>query len=297
MIDIPRILCPVDFSDISRHALEHAITIAEWYHSRVTALHVVPHEYPLPPALLFAELETAGAAERAAIAEEHLTAWLLPADRRDVSIDAVVEHGDAARAILRHATFDEFDLVVMGTHGYSGFERFVLGSVAEKVLRKSQCPVLTVPPKTASDAEVPYRRVLCPVDFSPSSLEALRFAFSIAEESDAALTILNVLDYPAEDWLLFARSEALEFRRHVEGETRQQLESLVGGDERVWCRPQTRMEIGKAYERILAVAAEMRADLIVMGVRGRNPMDLALFGSTTNHVVRSAPCPVLTLRK
>jgi nucleotide-binding universal stress UspA family protein len=297
MIEIPRILCAVDFSDISRHALEHALTIARWYDSQLTALYVVPTDMGIPPRMLFDDLEPATGGERHALASNHLEAFLIDVDRGDVRVDAVVEHGDPARTILRHATGEEFDLLVLGTHGRSGFEHLVLGSVAERVLRKAKCPVLTVPPKAHSDATLPYRRLLCAVDFSDSSLDALRLAFSIAEESDAELTLLNVIDFPPDDALLFGRAEALEFRSRLQTETMGRLEALIGGDERMWCRPRARTAIGKPYRCIVAIASEERADLIVMGVRGRNPADLAVFGSTTNHVVRSAPCPVLTSRR
>ena len=297
MVDISRILCAVDFSDVSRHALEHAITIARWYESQLTALHVVVHDYAIPPRLLFADYEVTDVYERVVLARTHLEGFLMPVDRGDLRIDAMVEHGDPARTILQHASAGECDLVVLGTHGHSGFERLMLGSVAEKVLRKATCPVLTVPPKAQTVASLPYARLLCAIDFSPSSLEALRFAFSIAEESNATLTLLHVVDSPSDDALSFGRGEALEFRGRLQVEASQQLEALIGGDERVWCQPRARVEVGKAYDRIVAVAVEEQTDLIVMGVRGRNPVDLAMFGSTANQVVRSAPCPVLTLRR
>jgi nucleotide-binding universal stress UspA family protein len=297
MIQIPRIVCPIDFSDVSRHALEHAVAIAKWYESELTALHVVEPDIMLPLPLLFAEAEALDAVERYEAVHAQLAAWLDDAKRAGLRTNSLVEEGKAARAIVRHATLREFDLVVMGTHGHSGFERWMLGSVAETVLRKAECPVLTVPPHSATAAKIPYTRLLCPVDFSPSSIEALRFAFSIAEEADAALTLLNVVDYPPDDDLLFARSEALEFRRGVADEARRQLDALLIDDMHVWCKSKTRLEYGRPYRQILSVAAEEAADLIVMGVHGRNPIDVALFGSTTNHVVRAAPCPVLTVRK
>jgi len=296
MIEIPRILCPVDFSDVSRYALDHAIAIARWYNSHISALHVLSEELIIPPRLLLTEFRTLNGIERRDAAETHLRGWLLPATRDGVPIAPIVEHGDAARVILQHAVRGEFDLVVMGTHGRGGFERLVLGSVAEKVLRKAECPVITVPPRTATGANAPYERLLCPVDFSPSSNEALDFAVSIAEESNADLTILNVVDFPSDDELLFARGEAIEFRRLIEAVARRQLDALVADEDRMRCKPRTRMERGKPYQQILSVAAHERTDLIVMGVRGRNPVDVAIFGSTTNHVVRGASCPVLTVR-
>ncbi len=299
MVEIRRILCPIDFSETSRHALEHAVAIANWYESEITALHVI-HIPPFPqPPILFAEAGksvVATASERQ-LREEELRAWLEPAHRAGVKTDVIVEEGNVAARIVEHVRFRQADLVVMGTHGLSGFERFLLGSVAEKVLRKASCPVMTVPPAAQTAARVPYTRVLCPVDFSESSLAALRFAFSIAEEADAHLTILHVFDWPADDELLRQPFDVPEYRRLVEEEARNRLEALVTDDLRVWCKPSTKATHGKPYREILQEAERDGTDLIVIGVRGRNPLDLTVFGSTTNQVVRRASCPVLTLKQ
>jgi nucleotide-binding universal stress UspA family protein len=298
MIDIRRILCPIDFSEASRHALEHAVVLAKWYESRITALHVV--HVPLlqqPPIFVagFAEATPPSVPNRNARAEE-LEAWLEPARRVGIKADAIVDDGNATARILEHAGSSQADLIAMGTHGLSGFERFMLGSVAEKVLRKASCHVLTVPPAAVTKARVPYSRLLCPVDFSESSVAALRFASSLAEEADANLTILHVVDWP-EDGLLTQRSHEPEFRRRVEEDARSRLEALVTDDVRVWCKPSTKVVHGKPYREILQTAEVEETDVIVIGVRGRNALDLTVFGSTTNQVVRRAPCPVLTMKR
>ena len=298
MIDIRRILCPIDFSDTSRHALDHAVAIAKWYESHITALHVIAPPLLLQPPILFAELPkntTLTEAELQAL-EAQLGAWLEPANRTGVKTDMLFDEGNPAASILEHASSLQADLLVMGTHGLSGFERLMLGSVAEKVLRKATCPVMSVPPPAVTGAKVPYTRLLCPVDFSESSLAALRFAFSIAEESDAHLTILHVFDWPPDDELLVERFDTPASRRVVEEEARGRLEALVTGDVRVWCKPATKVSYGKPYRQILEVAGSEGTDLIVIGVHGRNALDLTLFGSTTNHVVRRASCPVVTLK-
>lgn len=299
MVDIRRVVCPIDFSDTSRHALEHAVAIAKWYESRLIALHVIHRPFVVQPPILFADFsrETApGQTEHQAL-EQQLHAWLQPAARAGVKTDLLLDEGNPAPRILERASAIQADLIVMGTHGLSGFERFMLGSVAEKVLRKAACPVMTVPPAAATTAKVPYTRLLCPVDFSDSSLAALRFAFSIAEESDAHLTILHVFDWPPDDELLIERFDEPEFRRLVEEQARGRLEALVTDDVRVWCKPATKVTYGKPYRQILDVAENEGADLITIGIRGRNPLDLTFFGSTTNQVVRRAPCPVLTLKR
>jgi nucleotide-binding universal stress UspA family protein len=299
MVEIREILCPTDFSDASRHALEHAVVIAKWYGSRIAALHVlhVPL-FPQPPILAAAFADEARPAlsnyqER----EEELREWLESAHLAGVKTEVLVGEGNTARKILEHARSRPADLIVMGTHGLGGFERFMLGSVTEKVLRKATCPVMTVPPAVETAAKVPYTRLLCPVDFSESSLAALRFACSLAKEADARLTILHVFDWPPDDELLVERFDAPEFRRVVEEQARGRLQALVTDDVRVWCKPSTKVAYGKPYREILDVAEKEQTDLIVIGVRGRNPLDLTLFGSTTNHVVRRASCPVLTLRQ
>ena len=298
MVEIRRILCPVDFSEASRHALAHAVSVARWYDAAVTALHVVHPVFRLQPPILFAEMsasvEVAGA-ERLAI-EETLQTWLEPARQAGLATDLVVETGNPVPVILARARAIEADLVVMGTHGLSGFEPFMLGSVADRVLCKAPCPVMTVPLPVAAEAHVPYLRILCPIDFSDSSLAALRFAVSIAEESDAHLTLLHVLE-GAEDDGNTGRGRGGKLRDVAEAEAHARLDALITAEERVWCKPSTKIACGKAYRQILAAAERERTDLIVIGARGPRPLDLAFFGSTTNHVVRRASCPVLTLRE
>jgi nucleotide-binding universal stress UspA family protein len=298
MIEIRRILCPIDYSDPSRHALEHAVAIAKWYDSEITALHVIYLAYLPQPPILFAEFPRPALpteAERQAF-ERELRGWLEPANRAGVKTDILIDDGNVASRILDRAGSLRADLIVMGTHGLSGFERFMVGSVAEKVLRKASCPVMTVPPATVTAAKVPYARLLCPVDFSESSLCALRLAFSLAKESDAHLTILHAFDWPPDDDLLLERFDAPELRHELESQTRKRLEALVTDEVRVWCKPITKISYGKPYRQILETAKSEGSDLIVIGVRGRNALDLAMFGSTTNHVVRQAPCPVVTMR-
>jgi len=193
--------------------------------------------------------------------------------------------GDAAGEIIRHAAELAADLIVMGTHGRGGFDRFTLGSVAEKVLRKAPCPVLTLPPGATRRAVVEYRSILCPVDFSPSSERSVEFALSLARNGQATVTVLHVIETVDED---------VDGRPHAtEAEA---LHSLVATRVQPSDRVTELLAIGKPHREILQVANDCRADLIVIGVRGRGPVDLTLFGSTTNQVVRRAACPVLTVR-
>jgi len=299
LIEIRRILCPVDLSETSQHALRHAVAIAKWYGSRVTVFYVTGAPLLPQPPMLFANLPDGAdmSDEERRQLEEHLESWLTPARDAGVQADLLFDNGSPAARIVEHAAAEAIDLIVMGTHGLSGFERLLLGSVTERVLRKAGCPVMTVPPAAAGSSRVPYARLLCPVDFSPSSLAALTFAFSLAKEADAQLTILNVLDWPADDELIVEQVDTPALRRVVEEKALARLAALVTDEARLWCTPKTEIRYGKPYRQILDVAEQEQTDLIVVGVRGRHAPDLAIFGSTTNHLVRQARCPVQTLRR
>jgi nucleotide-binding universal stress UspA family protein len=192
------------------------------------------------------------------------------------------------------------DMVVLGTHGRSGFEHMVLGSVAEKVVRKARCPVMTIPP-VASDATkaVPalFHRIVAGIDFSDASLRALTYALSLAEEADAHLTLLRVVELPRElaEWA----SESEEGKGYVKrwkelALTR--LHDVVPNDARVYCHIEERVEIGQPYRELLRAAAEQSAGLIVIGAHGHGVLDRMFFGSTAQQMVRHTACPVLTLR-
>jgi nucleotide-binding universal stress UspA family protein len=303
---ISRILCPIDFSATSAHAADLATHVAEWYSARIAALYVVPPHVTPYPGLAAVDPHPAPALDveqRRRLCEEAAHAFSR-ASAAGIPVDVMVNVGQPTREILDCATSLPADLIVMGTHGLSGFDHLVLGSVTEKVLRKASSPVLTVPPRARTVSSLPFKRVLCAVDFSASSLHALTFALSMAEEAAAAITVAHVLEWPwpeppapALDTLPLEQAFSLaSYRREREVAAEARLAKLIPEGAANWCTPSTKVCHGKPYEQILRVAADDRADLIVIGVRGRNAIDRATFGSTAHHVVRTATSPVLTLR-
>lgn len=271
---------------------------ARWYDAPVTGLFVYSPVFapvPGPGMYAYAAPPVIEQIDRADY-ERDVLSFVRLAHAPDIDVSARVEIGLPAQEIVKAATTLPADLVVIGTHGAGGFEHLVLGSIAEKVLRTCPVPVLTVPPRARATSKLPFKRVLCPIDFSEPSKTALQLALSIAEEGDADITILHALDSPADEPLATRHFTVPEFRREYERWAADELQALVPDAVRDWCRPTTRVSHGKAYREILGVAAEDRADAIVMGVHGRNALDLMLFGSTTNQVVRRATCPVLTVR-
>jgi nucleotide-binding universal stress UspA family protein len=298
MREIHRILCPVDLSDVSRHAIDHAVLLARWYKASITALHVAN-----PIVIPTTDFTFVGAGPGAVLTDQevkelHAQVTASFAAAEGIGADVLVDSGHPVKQILERARSLPADLIVIGTHGTSGFEHLVLGSVTEKVLRQAPCPVLTVPPHARTTSTLPFKRLLCPVDFSESSLAALKFAFSLAQQGTADLTILHVFEWPEEgDPLIYRSFSVPEYLRELERDAHARLQALVPDSIRESCRPHVRFAHGKAYREILRIATAHAADLIVMGVHGRNPLDLMLFGSSTNQVVRRATCPVLTLRR
>jgi nucleotide-binding universal stress UspA family protein len=206
-----------------------------------------------------------------------------------------MREGSAADEILNEARAEAVDLIAMGTHGRSGFEHLMLGSVTEKVLRKAPCPVMTVaPPAADAPAHDPteLRHVLCPIDFSEASKEALRYALSLAERARARLTLVHVIDWPERRHPGIA---AAEYERCVTELAARELRDAVPADARNWCRVEERVLAGPPWKRILGLAAEEAPDLIVLGAHGHNALERFLFGSTANHVVRQARCPVVSV--
>jgi nucleotide-binding universal stress UspA family protein len=298
MIEVKRILCPVDFSEFSRHALHHAIAVGQWYESEVTVLHVIAN----PPSIDLPPMPLADAERDRLMAELRRFVGQTPPG---LPMKLVVQEApDIRLEILAQAAILNAELLVIGSHGRSGFERLLLGSVTEKVMRKAPCPV-TVVPRLASDIETAAPghagapRILCAVDFSKGSLRALEYAISIAEEADGQLTVLHAIEVPPEfreHVLITGDFDVDAVRAAAEASCFRRLRQLIPDSVRTYCGVETVVREGAAYRQILQLAAERKIDLIVMGVQGRGAVDLALFGSQTAHVVRAATCPILIVR-
>jgi nucleotide-binding universal stress UspA family protein len=293
-----RILCPTDFSLFSERALEHAIALADPGTSVITVLHVVPPLIP-PAALPFPMTPTLDVNARQA-ALDAVGRFSELARKAGIRTELEVREGSIAGHVVKLAETLPADLVVMGTHGLTGFERLMLGSVTERVLRRAPCPVLTVPRALPARGDRGRRRletILCPLDFADPSAGALRVARALARENHARLLLVHVIEGWAENDVRDHSHWAVpEYRRFLEKEGRARLDAALGAEDREACRVETILEAGKPYVEILRIAAERAADLVVMGVHGARTTDLNLFGSTAQHVVRQATCPVLTVR-
>jgi nucleotide-binding universal stress UspA family protein len=281
---IGRILCPVDFSSFSERALRFGGAFAAWFGAELTVIWVQSGGWR-------------GHGARHALEDggqtlQSFTASVLGSR----SVHLLTARGPVVPEIFKAAA--TVDLIVMGTHGATGLERLLVGSVAEKVLRKAPCPVITVPrlAPPASGADLALETILCAVDFSPSSTRAFKYALSLAKKAHGRLLLLHALEWFAEEDDEAAPGANGAAFPTSEQDALAQLEELVPSDARSQCDPGALVGYGNPALEVLRVAAERRADLIVLGVQGRGTLDLTLFGSTAQQVVRDAMCPVLTVK-
>jgi nucleotide-binding universal stress UspA family protein len=303
MIAIDRILCPVDFSECSSHAMGHAAAVAAWYQAPLTVLHVFSNipVFDVAPALGVTTMPPVALREidRSAMLDA-LRTFVAPVTSL-ARVDAqLLEAPDPRREILAQAASLGASLLVMGTHGRSGFDHLLLGSVTEKIIRKAPCPVLVVPRHAAEPAtpdHPPFKRILCAVDFSETSVHALAYALDLAQEADARISLLHVIEIPPElgEFPLAKDVNINGIRAASEAEYLQRLRALIPPEARTYCSVATQVSEGRAHREILKAAAGENADLIVMGVQGRGAVDLLLFGSNTHAVIRAAACPVLAV--
>jgi nucleotide-binding universal stress UspA family protein len=185
------------------------------------------------------------------------------------------------------------DLVVIGTNGRTGTASVVLGSVAAEILRRAPCPVLTVGPHCTGSAKehLEMREILYATDFSAESLAAAPYAISLAQENQAEITLLNVIQ-PS------SGVELVHPEQFVDSSWRR-LRNLVPPEAELWCTPTCMVTQGAPAEAILKIAGDRKPDLIVLGVKDvKRSMSVAthLSRATAQTVIANAPCPMLTVR-
>jgi nucleotide-binding universal stress UspA family protein len=262
-VQVKNILFATDFSPAAAAALPYAEVLAKRFGANLFALHVrTPVINPMTPPAGWPALEKA--AELEEIERRKSLRNAVPG----IEPTVLMEEGGIWENL--HAAIQKFriDLLVIGTHGRSGFGKLLLGSAAEEIFRDAPCPVLTVGPHATSEPNQAgeFTRILYAASFSAESTAAAPYAVSLAQEYQARLTLLHVLENPEAE---------------------------------LWCEPDYVVERGAVGEKILDVAKNRHADLIVLGVHrpvGVPGAATHLPIATAHHVVANAHCPVLTVR-
>jgi nucleotide-binding universal stress UspA family protein len=277
------VLVPFDGSDCAAAAVESANDLAS---RRDATVHVlcVADSRSLEDSPQYEAVKEA----RAELAEQ--TCDRLSAD--GIETRAAVRTDVPHRAILQYVDQQDIDLVVMGTHGRTGVERFVLGSVTEKVVRLSDAPVLTVKADDDGGVSFPYDDVLVPTDGSEGAEAAVEPALTVADTYDARVHALSVIDTASVG--LDVRSELLADQ--LEAAARDAVDVVA---ERAGARSLdsvTSVGFGSPYREILSYVDDHDVDLVVMGTHGRSGIERYLLGSVAEKTVRTSPVPVLTVR-
>ncbi len=300
---IRRILCPTDFSEFSDRALEHAVAHARWAEAELTLLHVNPFFLPTgggAPYTPFTSYGVPADGETRAQLLGALQAAARPVRAAGLEPKVILLEGDPSDEILRQAHTTATDLIVMGTHGLRGFDRWLLGSVANRVAHRAPCSVLTVP-RPPEDAPARsgalYERIVCAVDLSEGQ-PIIESAVAIGRAADAPVTVLHVLqDLPEHEAAArLARLDWPGFQRSLEAQARDRLADAVATCPARGARVDQAVISGRPYREILKRAASSEATLVVIGIHGKNPLERLFFGSTALQVLRQAACPVLTVR-
>lgn len=298
MNELRTLLVATDLSAHADLALARAAALADQHQASLVVLHVVDHvlgaDRP-PDNILRLMFGTAGQVEQEVKlrASQALAAKLEALDLPPSSKprrEALV--GTPFLEIIRQARTQHADLVVLGAHGHRYLKRWLLGTTAERVVRKGDRPVLVV--KRAARAR--YRHVLVPTDFSVHAREALAAARRLAPE--ARFTLLNVYDFTYDPALNTGEPDSaqlLRLQQEYEQEARAKLANLIA--EAGLDAESTSIQVRYGYpgKVIAATASRLRADLVAIGTRGRSGLDYVLLGSVAEHVLREVGCDVLAV--
>ena len=286
-IQIRNILYATDFSHAAATALPFAAELARRFDAKLFAVHAKTLEdYALPATEIWPSAN--------AQLEENTVELRRTLYNRFPSVESevLIAEGGVWGVVEAVAQQKEADLLVLGTNGRRGIGKFILGSVAEEILRRAKCPVLTVGPHSPSEPprEAKFRKILYATDFGDASPGAAAYAVALAEEHQAHLTLLHVVAHP--------KAGELVRPQELEAAAIDRLRALVAEEAELWCEPKAMVRHGVPAEKILEVADEEQADLIVLGLRNVKGIVRAthLPTAVAHQVISHATCPVLTVR-
>jgi len=266
------IVCAVDFSPEGRDLLTMALRLARWYEAELHVTH------------LGSRVRSQNKGVTARAVDHDLSArvdnFVAGANAEGIKVDTVMLQGDAVSALVDYTRSVSGELILVSQHGRRGSPYWSAGTFGKEVGRGAGCPTLTVPDRSASNAgaAAPFKNIVCGVDFSESSALALGHALVVAQQSHARLTLLHVL----------------ERAPHEVHNVSLKLKTLVPAEALTACDVDIAIEAGTPRDAILATAAALGADLIVIG-QPRTTSRRVVMASTAGAVLRRAQCPVLTV--
>ena len=297
-VHIKTIVCTTDFSDFSNRSVPFGVALAKEFGAKLYLCHVID----LSSVAMYGEGFSDPLMLESKITEyahQHLKDLI---GDTDIEWESLTSVGHTADEIALIAKEKGADLVVSATHGRSGLKRLILGSVTERLMRTLPCPMYIVrtldrEPAAPVTSEMKLKRILVGCDFSSDSDLAVQYGLSLAQEFQTELYLAHVLEPTVyKDMLSRSAGTADGDRKGLREELTRKLNSMVPEEAKQWCTPETLLLAGHPSDELTKYAVVHEVDLIVLGVRGHSVMESLLVGSTTDRVVRQAPCPVLSVR-
>ena len=292
-----RILFPTDFSPCAERALAHALFHADTQNAELHILHAVHWDAPsstgtMPdPETILHEMHQ--------VARVRIAEMLSSRGEQTFHIVTRTEIGPRPAAVInQYITDHHICMTVMGTHGRSLIPHFLLGSVAEEVARTAHCPVMTVRADGAHNRLGALRHILVPIDYSNQAKHALYHARQIAEMHGSMVHLLHVIpDIEPACGHADAGFELLDtmMPRLVE-EHRERLGAFLEQTGGARVPYDVEVATGKVHWQTVAIAEKHHMDMIVMGTHGYKGFNHLLLGSNAERVIRTAPCPVFTVK-
>lgn len=294
---INRIFCATDFSDFAKDVVAYGVILAKEFHAKLYICHVVD----LPAVTAYGEAVIGPIENQNRFMGYARREIALLVEDPSVEYQPLITLGNTTEEITRLASEHLADIVITATHGRSGLKRVFLGSVTERLMRTLPCPLLVI--RGAGDETVrdrhrkfPFKRILVGCDFSVDSLLAFDYSISMAQEFESELHLVHVVEPSGYKDLFKLPSEPAEkFKKDLYDMIQEKLKSMVPGDALNWITLKIQLLVGKPYEELVRYSQINDMDLIAMGTRGHGMVEDLLVGSTTDRVIRKAPCPVLSI--
>jgi nucleotide-binding universal stress UspA family protein len=293
---INTIFCATDFSKLAEEVVAYGIALAKEFNAKLLVCHVVD----FPTVSMYGEAVSGPIEHQNRFMDYAKSEISRLIGNEPIDSQALVTLGNTTEEISRLVVEFNADLVITATHGRSGLKRFFLGSVTERLMRILHCPLLVLR-GSGEDSEpklrnFPFKRILVGCDFSSDSDLAFKNSLSIAQEFESELHMVHVVEPSGyKDLFKMPPEQGDKFKQDLFEMIKGRLKSMVPDEALNWLTLRTHLLVGKPYEEIIRYAEINDIDLIALGIRGHGMVEDFLVGSTTDRVIRRAPCPVLSI--
>jgi len=291
------ILCATDFSEFSNQTVSYGVALAKEFGASLIVCHVID----LSSVAIYGEFQLDPVGQQNRIMEDANAQLEKLTGDQPVAWEPLITVGKPADEIARAVEEKDIDLVIAATRGRSGFKRLILGSVTERLMRTLTCPLLVVrSPEheliNSGEQKIELKKILVGCDFSADSDQAFNHALSLAQEFEAELHLVHVIETPVQPNLIKEETSVpIEIQEDYQNLLIGKLKDMIPEEAANWCNPRTSILEGWPYEELVKYASTRDIDMIVLGVRGHGLVKTLFLGSTTDRVIRNSPCPVLSV--